>query len=541
MVQSSDKMKSIEMCIEKVSRFRRILPQFIATTVKNLLLTDLGLITTFPSILIPALTGISNEHNRNEFITITPSEASWLGSICYLLQPFGSLLSILITDSLGRKRSMIIVNLPLAIGWFMVYQGDVFWKIISGYALLGLGVGMMEAPLITYLGEICEPSTRGVLIAYSGISVTLGIFMVFGLNTLMAWRSVALVCLAMPVITAVAVCFIPETPQWLLSKNRKSEAEKSLCWLRGWVSSDVIANEFYELQKHSERSKSCDLCIKENLKCVHPLPTMREKLSEMKRKRTLKPFSIIISLFVIVQFTGIASMAPFMVRIFKAYESPIPPDQAAAIMSFLNNLATVIFIISVRFSGKRRFFLTMLTGIFLCSAILACYGFIYLPTGYISFDQNIESLQPDNGNIHYIPLVCLILWSCFSYCGFLTMPWMLLSEIFPFRSRGIASGFAAAFCYILGFISRKTYYNLEFTLSLPGSTLFYCAVSGLGFIVMYLILPETENISLEDIELHYSDNSKKITDHKIVKSSQKMVAKDVENSFKKTEMECTKL
>lgn len=101
---------------------------------------------------------------------------------------------------------------------------------------------------------------------------------------------------------------IPETPQWLLSKNRTTEAEKSLRWLRGWVSSEAVAQEFHDLQRHSERSKSCNTCIKKDLKCTHPLPTMREKFAELKRKRTLKPFGIVISLFFLAQFSGILSM-----------------------------------------------------------------------------------------------------------------------------------------------------------------------------------------------------------------------------------------
>lgn len=269
--------------------------------------------------------------------------------------------------------------------------------------------------------------------AYSSMSPPIGIFIVFAFNVLMPWRLVALVCSTVPVITAIAVCFLPETPQWLLSKNRKLDAEKSLQWLRGWVSRDAIAAEFSELQIHSERSKSCEICIKQDMKCVHPLPTMREKFSDIKRKRTLKPFAIVALLFILAQFSGILSMSPFMVQIFKAYESPIPPDQAVAIMSFVNNLATVIFMVAVRFTGKRRFYLAMLSGIFMCSAVLSVYGFVYLPSGFMSFDQRVESFQLENPNIHYVPLICLILWSCFSYCGFLGMPWMLLSEIFPFK------------------------------------------------------------------------------------------------------------
>lgn len=85
------------------------------------------------------------------------------------------------------------------------------------------------------------------------------------------------------------------------------------------------------------------------------------------------------------------------------------------------------------------------------------------------------------------------------------------------RSRGIASGAAAAINYILGFITKKIYYNLETTLSLPGVSLFYSVICGTGMIVMFFILPETEDRTLEDIESHFADGSKAIIDRKIVK------------------------
>lgn len=69
---------------------------------------------------------------------------------------------------------------------------------------------------------------------------------------------------------------------------------------------------------------------------------------------------------------------------------------------------------------------------------------------------------------------------------------------------------------------------METTLSLPGASLFYCAVCGIGFILTYLIMPETENYTLEDIELHFSDDTKKITNIKIIKSNDMIPLNDVE-------------
>ncbi|XP_031635118.1 facilitated trehalose transporter Tret1-like [Contarinia nasturtii] len=520
---------------DKVSRFRRILPQVIATTVKNFLMFDVGLNIGLPTVLVAALTHVSNEHNQNESLSITPALASWLGSVSYLFQPIGSMLSVFITDPLGRKRAMIIVNIPLAFGWFILYKANSVWAVFLGSIVLGLSVGLLESPIYVYLGEICQPSTRGVLFAYSRIYTTAGIFTIFLLNTLMPWRTVALICFALPIITAIALLFVPETPIWLISRNRQEDALKSLRWLRGWVPRHIVAQEFIEIQESSERSKWCNSCIKQNQKCQHPPPTFSERFIELKRKRTLKPFAIVGGLCFLSQFTSVLAMRPFIVPILKAYQTPIPADQVAAMMGFLDNIGAVMLFFLIHFMGKRKLYITSILGVFLCSLILCVYGYSYLPSGCISFDKT-RTFEMENQTLTYIPVVCLTLWSFFSFLGIIVMPWMLLSEIFPLKSRGIASSISAALNYFLGFISKKTYYDLETSFSLPGMALFYCILSGCGLILMYLILPETENRSLEDIERHFSDNSKGLTDRNIVISKRKSKNEpnddDAENSQK---------
>lgn len=113
-----------------------------------------------------------------------------------------------------------------------------------------------------------------------------------------------------------------------MSKNRADDAQKSLQWLRGWVSKDIIAEEFNQLQRYTERSQSCNVCAKQKRECTHQeTPTLKSKFAELIRKRTLKPFGIVFFLFFLSQFTSLG-MRPYTVQIFEAYKTPIQADLA---------------------------------------------------------------------------------------------------------------------------------------------------------------------------------------------------------------------
>lgn len=70
---------------------------------------------------------------------------------------------------------------------------------------------------------------------------------------------------------------------------------------------------------------------------------------------------------------------------------------------------------------------------------------------------------------------------------------------------------------MMEFCANYLYTVFEEALSIPGVALFSCAVAGIGFIVMYNVLPETDNRTLEEIEMHFTDDSKGIDEHEIAK------------------------
>jgi SP family facilitated glucose transporter-like MFS transporter 8 len=77
------------------------------------------------------------------------------------------------------------------------------------------------------LDEISEPRITAIL------GHSLGILLVCVLGSLLDWKVVSAVSTAFPVLSLVAFILLPESPVWLVKRNRIEEAEKALTWLRG--------------------------------------------------------------------------------------------------------------------------------------------------------------------------------------------------------------------------------------------------------------------------------------------------------------------
>lgn len=59
-----------------------------------------------------------------------------------------------IIEPFGRKRSLLIANIPHILAWLLLYFAPNTATVFIAFALLGLGTGIMEAPIMTYIGEI---------------------------------------------------------------------------------------------------------------------------------------------------------------------------------------------------------------------------------------------------------------------------------------------------------------------------------------------------------------------------------------------------
>ncbi|KAG8269701.1 hypothetical protein J6590_101807, partial [Homalodisca vitripennis] len=175
------------------------------------------------------------------------------GSIIFISQPIGSLTSGFLQDLFGRKRCMLVVTIPQMIGWLLLYSADSVPWLYTAVTVMGLSVGFMEAPVLSYIGEITEPRLRGVLSSIAGIFLNVGIMLECYIGALTDWRSLALISALGPVLIFILLSQVPESPAWLVYKGRVSDAERALCWLRGWVAPIHVSKELSSLVAHVDQ------------------------------------------------------------------------------------------------------------------------------------------------------------------------------------------------------------------------------------------------------------------------------------------------
>ncbi|KAF5288909.1 hypothetical protein FQA39_LY03788 [Lamprigera yunnana] len=528
---------NLEEVITPNSSFRVALPQIVAVMVKNLLLVAFGMTLGYPTILIPGLSG----NDANEEFRLNQEQVSWIGSINLMCVPLGCILSGVITQPVGRRRSMQIITIPLALSWVIFKFANQVWHIYLALSITGLCGGLVEAPVLSYVAEITTPNLRGMLSAASTLCVTLGILIQFLLGTLLPWRSVAMVSLGPPLLSFCLLCFMPESPHWLIMYGKLNQARKSLAWLRGWVGLEKIEEEF-EAMCLSHNVSSKENIYKTELETISFKETLSKKsenlnqqsservesiliikLNQLRlftRKSFLWPFGMVGFIYFLMNFTGVWTLQTYAVNIFATLNVPIDKYYATILLGLAEFFGCFITIGMIRFLGKRVTGFMSVCAVGICDIVIGTYAYIN-NVKYLQFQDASITLTPVIDGNNWIPLTFLLLLAFTGHCGLKSLPWILIGEIYSHETRATGCGCSSALSYVFGFLANKIFLDMINLLTLCGMYWFYAIISFGGCIVMYFILPETEGKSLQEITNHFAGISK--LDNNVRKKSTKKV------------------
>lgn len=141
-------------------------------------------------------------------------------------------------------------------------------------------------------------------------------------------------------------------------------------WLRGWVPPAGVHDEFTRLENHiASVQNACEFCADQPVRCRHVKAKFADKIRELGRNRTLKPFILANSMSIFMEFCAVIVMRPYIIQIVKAYGIPLNPNFTATALSLISIVGNCCFLISVKVFGKRHLYLAS-TAV----AILCCFG-----------------------------------------------------------------------------------------------------------------------------------------------------------------------
>jgi len=465
-------------------------------------------------------------------------QSGWVVSAPSFAAMFAMLFSGRLSDLIGRKKTLIFVAFLYAISAVLSamassYEMLYVARIIGGIAF---GAALVLAPI--YIAEISTAENRGKLVSLQQLNIVFGFFAAFLSNYFFniyntsestfltdenVWRWMLGVEFIPAVCYFVFLFFIPKSPRWLYLKGNFEEAKIVLNKIHGAERGGI---EIAAIEKniHADKNKTA-LKIKDLLK-----PSLR--------------FILVVGLIVGVlqQITGINAVYFYATSIFK--QTGIGTDAAfssGVLLSTISVIFTFVAIYLIDRTGRRPLLLFGTAGIAV-SLLLCAYGFNQatyqlstekinqlefsasqklLPLADKVYDNDIdfkndvkaalgnkiyskndgailEAATTINATLILIGILGFI--ACFAFSLGPVM-WVLLSELYPLKYRGLAIGIIA---FVNSLISSLVQLVFPWELSNLGNALtffIFGVIALLGFFVLVKILPETKGKSLEELEL----------------------------------------
>jgi len=445
---------------------------------KNSLLIFIASVAATGGLLFGFDTGVINvalPAIREQF-ALTPSQESNVVSAVLFGAMFGPFLSGFLTDILGRKKINIIASIVFVLGSIVAAIATSPGMLIFGRLLLGLAIGIVAATVPLYLAELSPKEKRGQMVTYFQLAITLGILLSYLVGYIFegaenSWRLMFWAGFIPAILLLVGMFFIPESPRWLLSKGRESEANEVLKKLR---SSDDAQKELQETRDIIEEEKK-----------------NKGGWKEFFSKRLRIPLFIGVGIFAIQQFSGINAIIYYSTDIFKGMFSSSQATLATVGVGVINSLATIIGMRYLDKWGRKPILYTGLIGTAVC---LGTVGLAFLMKD--NLPEGLRQIMLVGGIYTYIIFFAISLGP---------LGWLLISEIYPLKIRGFASSMGSFNHWIFDAMVAYSFPLMRASsLGSNGGIFFiYMVVVLLGLFFAKFVVFETKGLSLEDIEKRY--------------------------------------
>lgn len=405
----------------------------------------------------------------------------------------GSILGVsiagVVSDTYGRKPSLLVAGVLFSISALGCALSKDMGELILFRIMGGVGIGVASIISPLYISEIAVPKYRGMLVSLYQLAVTVGFLAAYlinyqlldySMNALVkqegimnllfvneVWRGMLGMEFVPALLFLVIVLFIPESPRWLLLKGMDGRALDLMTKLNG--SKQEAWEEMKEVKKMVDQQQE-------------------SQWQFLLRPAILKAVAIGAAIAILGQFMGVNAVLYYGPTIFA--ESGLSQGDSLfyqILVGLVNVLTTVLALFIIDRVGRKKLVYWGVSGMI---AMLLLIG------GYFRFG---ESLGVPNG--YLLGFFLSYVFCCaISICAVI---FVLLSEMFPMKVRGVAMSIAGLSLWIGTYlIGQLTPWLLE-NLTPAGTFLLFAAMSVPYILIIRFWVPETTGKSLEEIEAYW--------------------------------------
>lgn len=385
----------------------------------------------------------------------------------------GAALAAWLSKHFGRKRSLIVSAGLFVLGSLLSAAAWSPDALIGARFVLGLAIGIAAFTAPLYLAEIAPLDRRGAMISTYQLMITIGIFVAFLSDTAFSysenWRWM-LGIIALPgALFLLGVLRLPESPRWLVLKQRHGEASAVLQKLRG--------------DPETVRSEVAD--IEEQMRT--PQQGWRLFLENRNFRRSV---GLGIALQVVQQLTGINVVMYYAPRIFAdmGYATSMQMWFTAAV-GLTNVLATFIAIGFVDKLGRKP---------------ILYAGFVVMAIGLGVVGWLMHMGMVDQGERLLAIAMLLVFVVGFAFSAG-PLVWTLCSEIQPLKGRDFGIGVSTVTNWVFTAIVGGTFLTLLNHIGSANTFWLYAAFNAVFLLFTLALVPETKGVSLEQIERKLMD------------------------------------
>ncbi|KAH9482118.1 Major facilitator-type transporter ecdD [Psilocybe cubensis] len=416
---------------------------------------------------------------------------------------FGALLASPVGDTLGRKWGLVASCMVFCLG--VGLQLDTSWAVfIVGRVIAGFGVGLVSCLVPMYQSECAPKSIRGLIVGLYQLAITIGALLAaVVLNATKdrpnhsSWRIPIAVQFAWAAILAGGMILLPESPRYLLLKNRQADARVALGRLMtASPDSPEVEAEAIEISTalavEKEASQGGYLACFRNNEDRNGLRTWTGIMMQGWQQLTGINFIFYYGT-TFFQQAGIKNA--FVIQI---------------VCDVVNTVMTLFGIQLIDRVGRRRLLLIGAAGMCFCEFIVAIVGVTAGRVNGETAEVNIAAQR------------VLIAFTCFYIAFFATswgpVIWVLTGELFPLGVRAKSMSLAVASNWLWNFgIGYATPYLVNASTfgvngvraaNLGVKVFFIWGGTCVGcFVFTYFFIPETRGLSLEQIDILYREST----------------------------------